>query len=135
MLDVPVMGVNAPKEHQRVIAKLTARLYSLFETGQIEYEPFPEVMIDESKTSPTPDVLLYDNEQFKNVVIIEIAAAGFRKDFEKIISLVNEYDVAEGFAYNYLSNEWRKYSREKGEEINQPSFCDSIGYDLNQLIQ
>lgn len=136
MLDMlPFMGVNAPKEHQRVIAKLTARLYGLYETGKILYEPFPEVMIDESKTSATPDVLLYDNEHFKNVIIIEVSAAGFRKDFEKTINLVNEYDVPEGFAYNYLSGEWRKYSRDKGEITDNPSFCDSIGYDLNQFVQ
>ena len=135
MLEIlPFMGVNAPKQHQRVIAKLTAKLYGLFEEGKIPYEPFPEVMIDESKTSPTPDVLLYDNAAFKNVVIIEVAAAGFRKDFEKIVGLVDEYDVQEGFAYNYLTGQWRKYSRDKGEVFENPSFCDTIGHDLNQFV-
>ena len=136
MLEIlPFMGVNAPKEHQRVIAKLTAKLYALFESGLLPYEPFPEVMIDESKTSPTPDVLLYDNSQFKNVVIIEVAAAGFRKDFEKVANLVEEYDVPEGFAYNYLTGNWRKYSRGKGEVFDSPSFSESIGYDLNQFVR
>lgn len=136
MLEIlPFMGINAPKEHQRVIAKLTARLYGLYENGLISYEPFPEVMIDESKTSPTPDVLLYDNTLFRNLVIIEVAAAGFRKDFEKTVHLVDEYDVSEGFAYNYLNGQWRKYSREKGEIFDNPSFCDSIGYDLNPFVK
>ncbi len=136
MLDIPpFMGVNAPKEHQRVIAKLTARLYRLYEGGFISYEPFPEVMIDESKTSPTPDVLLYDNTLFKNVVIIEVSAAGFRKDFEKVATLVEEYDVPEGFVYNYLNGQWRKYSREKGEAFDNLSFCESIGYDLDLFVK
>ncbi len=136
MLEIlPFMGVNAPKDHQRVIVKLTARLYGLYENGLISYEPFSEVMIDESKTSPTPDVLLYDNEHFRNIVIIEVAAAGFRKDFEKTVGLVDEYDVQEGFAYNYLDGRWRKYSREKGEVFDNPSFCDSICYDLDQFVR
>ena len=49
--------------------------------------------------------------------------------------LVEEYDVPEGFAYNYLTGNWRKYSREKGEIFDNPSFCESIGYDLNLFVK
>ena len=136
MLEIlPFMGVNAPKAHQRVITKLTARLYVLYESGAILYEPFPEVMIDESKTSPTPDVLLYDNENFQNVVIIEVAAAGVRKDFEKTAGLVEQYEVPEGFVYDYLRKTWRKYQLGIGEVFDKPSFCESIGYDLNEFVK
>ena len=129
------MGVNAPKEHQRVITRLTARFFHLYETGQIPYEPFPEVMIDESQTSPTPDVLLYDNATFRNMVIIEVAAAGVRKDFEKTANLVNQYEVPEGFVYNYQKKVWRKYKLGVGEVLENPSFCDTIGYDLNEFVR
>jgi Putative restriction endonuclease len=136
MLDIPLqMGVNAPKEHQRIIARLTARLFNLLENGDIAYEPLPEVMIDESKTSPTPDVLLYDNVGSRNMVIIEIAAAGARKDFEKTATLVEDYDVPEGFVYNYPKKTWRKYKLGVGEVTENPSFCDAIGYDLDHFLQ
>jgi Uma2 family endonuclease len=130
------MGVNAPISHQRIISKLVAGLGHLYYTlGQIPFEPLPEVMIDESQTSPTPDVVLYDNESGKNVVIIEIASAsGAKKDFEKVIQLMHDYEVPEGFVYNYIIKEWRKYSLKDGEVKDNPSFCNAIGYDLKQFI-
>lgn len=136
MLEIPpYMGVNAPKEHQRVIAKLTAGLYWLFAQGKIPYEPFPEVMIDAAKTSPTPDVLLYDNVRSRNVVIIEVAADGWKKDFRKVMELVEDYEVDEGFVYNYQTNSWLKYSRQRGEVTDAPSFCDAIGHDLADFVK
>ena len=42
-------------------------------------------MIDESQTSPTPDILLFDNHKKQNQVIIEVSGnTGARRDFEKI---------------------------------------------------
>lgn len=80
-----IMRVNAPKSHQRIITKLITGLGHLYYTlGQIPYEPFPKTMIDESQTSPTPDILLFDNENQKNVVIIEISSnTGVKKRHEK----------------------------------------------------
>ncbi|HFA51402.1 MAG TPA: hypothetical protein ENJ95_20510 [Bacteroidetes bacterium] len=131
-----VMGVNAPISHQRIISKLVTGLGHLYYSlGKILYEPLPETMIDESQTSPTPDILLYDNETGKNVAIIEVSSgSGAKKDFEKIKTLMQDYDVAEGFVYNYIKKEWRKYDLEKGEVKENPSFCNAIGYDLNQFL-
>jgi hypothetical protein len=135
MLDIPIMGVNAPKEHQRVIRKLTTGLGLLFVNGEIPYEPFPKVMVDESQTSPTPDVLLFDNQLQQNVVIIEVSGkAGAKKDFSKIIEVCDEYEIAEGFVYDYISKKWRKYKYGTGEIADTPSFCESIGYDLNTFL-
>lgn len=135
MLDLPIMGVNAPKEHQRVIRKLTTGLGLLFVNGKIPYEPFPEVMVDESQTSPTPDVLLFDNQLQQNVVIIEVSGkAGARKDFLKIVEVCAEYEIAEGFVYDYISKNWRKYKYGVGEITGNPSYCESIGYDLNTFL-
>ena len=48
-----IMGVNAPKEHQRVIGKLMTALGQLFYNEKaIPFEPFSETMIDEGKTLP-----------------------------------------------------------------------------------
>ncbi len=135
MLDLPIMGVNAPKEHQRVIRKLAMKLGNLFEDGSIPYEPFPEVMVDESQTSPTPDVLLFDNQLQQNVVIVEVSGkAGAKKDFSKVIEICDEYEIAEGFVYDYISEKWRKYKYGVGEITDAPSFCESIGYDLNTFL-
>lgn len=137
MLDYPIqfIGVNAPKEHQRIIRKLTQELGVLYDSGLIKFEPFPEVMIDSSATSPTPDLLLYDNILNRNVIIIEVAADGWRKDFRKVIELANDFDLEEAFVYNYVKNKWLKYSTKIGEVTENPSFCDSIGYDLNNFVK
>ncbi len=131
-----IMGVNAPKIHQRIIGQLMMRLGMLYYIDKtISFEPLPETMIDESQTSPTPDILLFDNERKLNQVIIEISGnTGARRDFEKIKQLMIEYNVPEGFVYNYDSKQWRKYSLENGEDQQNPSFSQSIGLDFNTLL-
>ena len=93
------MGVNAPKEYQRVIGKLMTALENLYyREKQILYEPFPKTMIDESQTSPTPDILLFDHSTKQNVVIIEVSgAAGAKKDFQKVRELADDYQVKRSF--------------------------------------
>ena len=88
------MGINAPKEHQRVIRKLTTGLGNLdYYQQQIPLEPLPETMLDEGQTSPVPDVLLYDNKQRTTPIIIEVChTTGARNDAKKIIRLIDEYD-------------------------------------------
>jgi hypothetical protein len=131
-----IMGVNAPKIHQRIIGQLMMRLGMLYYLeNAIPFEPLPETMIDESQTSPTPDILLFDNENKINQVIIEISGnTGARRDFEKVKNLMLEYNVPEGFVYNYDSKQWRRYALETGEDTKSPSYCQSIHYDLNQLL-
>lgn len=132
-----IMGVNAPKIHQRIIGQLMMRLGMLYYLEKaIPYEPLPETMIDESQTSPTPDILLFDNEKKLNQVIIEISGnTGARRDFEKVKNLMLEYNVPEGFVYNYDSKQWRKFKLDKGEDLSTPSFCEAINYDLNELMR
>ncbi len=131
------MGVNAPKAHQRIIGKLMMKLGILFyEKNQIPFEPFPETMIDENKTSPTPDILLFDNSTKQNKVIIEVTGTtGVPKDFEKIKQLVDDYQVPEGFVYNYETGAWRKYSLVSGEDKTAPSYSSLLGYDLGKLVK
>jgi Uma2 family endonuclease len=130
------MGVNAPKIHQRIIGQLMMRLGILYHIEKkIPYEPFPETMIDESQTSPTPDVLLFDNLNKENKVIIEISGnTGYRRDFQKVKDLVEEYGVLEGFVYNYDAKSWHKYSLGKGEDARRPSYSDVLQQDLNLLL-
>jgi Uma2 family endonuclease len=138
MLDYPIqfMGVNAPREHQRVITKLVARLYWLYNQGNIILEPLAEAMINEGESSPTPDVILLDNVLDEIKVIIEISSTtGFKKDFNKIIELIDEYEVEEGFVYDYKKENWRKYKLGVGEIVKNSSFCDAIGYDLNDFVK
>lgn len=73
MLEIPpYLGINAPRAHQRVIARLTTGLYQLYMDGKIKYEPLPEVMVEESEASPTPDVILFDNVMQQNIAIVEL---------------------------------------------------------------
>jgi Uma2 family endonuclease len=130
------MGVNAPKEHQRVIGKLMTALGLLYyRDQQIPYEPFPETMIDEGQTSPTPDILLFDHESKQNVVIIEVAGpTGAKRDFRKVQELADDYGVQEAFVYNYGFQTWQKYQPGRGEVTDRPSFCEAIGRDLAVLL-
>lgn len=130
------MGVNAPKIHQRIIGQLMMRLGILYYIDKkIPYEPLPETMIDEGQTSPTPDILLFDNKQKQNRVIIEISGnTGARRDFEKVKQLVDEYGVPEGFVYNYDTGQWRKYCLGTGEDRERPAFSAEIGWDLGTLV-
>ena len=138
MLDYPIqfMGVNAPREHQRVITKLASSIYWLYTKGDIKLEPLAEAMINEAESSPTPDVILLDNVLDSIKVIIEISStSGFNKDFKKTGELVEDYEVVEGFVYDYKKKVWRKYKLGEGEIIDNPSFCDAIGYDLNDFLK
>ncbi len=131
------MGINAPKAHQRIIRKLTKSLAILFDEGAITLEPFPETMIDESRSSVVPDVLLFDNEKEQTLVIIEVThSTGVADDFDKVIYLIDErnYGVIEGFVYNYKTGQWFKYKKGEGKITECPSFCETIGYDLNELL-
>jgi hypothetical protein len=54
------MGANAPVYHQRTIARLVTGLTIEYRADKQPYEPLPEMMVGEY-SSPTPDVVLYDN--------------------------------------------------------------------------
>ena len=134
MIDTPLNFIIYSKEHQRVLSKLMYYLTELYCESNISFEPLPNVMLDESCTSPIPDITLSNDE--KNHVIIEISGtSGLKKDFEKVQTLVEEYEVEEGFVYDYIKFRWRKYKNGVGEIIENPSFCDTIGYDLNDFVK
>lgn len=119
-----------------MIRKLIAGLDRLYVTGNIRYEPFPETMLDEGRTSPTLDVISYDAVSDTDLIMIEISTTkGFNGDFKKVSELVEYYNVHEGFVSNYKTSAWRKYKLGIGEITDNPSFCDSIGYDLNYFLK
>ena len=114
---------------------MTALGMLYYQEKKIPYEPFPETMIDESQTSPTPDILLFDHATKQNVVIIEVSGtAGAKKDFQKVQALADDYHVPEAFVYDYGFQTWRKYQTGQGEITDRPSFCEAIGLDLAQLL-
>jgi Uma2 family endonuclease len=133
-----LMGTNAPKPHQRVISKLLAHLsYRYYIQGGLHLEPLPETMLDEGQTSPTPDIILYDNVLEETPVIIEITHTnGVKNDLKKLRSLMEEteYGIVEGFVYDYKRNQWHKYHRDKGDITDAPSFCEAIQLDLATLL-
>jgi Uma2 family endonuclease len=97
-----ITGINAPKAHQATITRLIHGLADLYLKDKTHLFPYPETMIDEGQTSPAPDILLYDHQMEKTMVIIEIThTAGVKKDTAKVIDLLKDYDVQEGFIYDY----------------------------------
>lgn len=137
LVEEAIMGINAPKEHQRVIAKLTIGLGNLYYDGKIALEPLPETMLDEDRTSSTPDITLYDNATEKNKVIIEVCkTSGVENDYLKIKKLVEDYayGIEEAFVYNYKNGTWRKYTKGGQTFFENPSYCTLIDIDLNGLV-
>lgn len=132
------IGINAPKEHQRIISKLTTGLGLLYYHQQkINLEPLPETMIDEGQTSPVPDILLYDNEHFSSPIIIEVCHTnGLKNDLKKIQILIDQYDygVVEGFAYDYRDDKWYKYLKNHGFDQDRPSYSNYLDLDLATLL-
>jgi hypothetical protein len=135
--EAAIMGINAPWTHQRIIAKLTIGLGTMFYGGIIHLEPLPETMLDEDKTSPVPDILLHDNILEQTKVIIEITRTkSVTADYKKVKKLILEedYGIEEGFVYDYKLNIWHKYKLGVGDIIDKPSFCEAINLDLATLL-
>ncbi len=132
----PSMSINSPRPHQEVITKLLVRLYLLFEAGQITLQPYPETMIDSGQSSPVPDIILVDLESEQAQIIVEIAnKTGFKADCKKVRTLIDakDYDIREGFVYNYQTHDWYKYSLAKGEEVS--AFSDIIQQDFSIFLK
>jgi hypothetical protein len=136
--EATIMGINAPRPHQRVIGKLMATLAPFYyKQSAIRLEPFVEMMLDEDKTSPTPDISLYDNVLENTPVIIEVTKTGMvQTDMKKVRALIDsrDYGIVEGFFYDYKRNQWHKYHRDKGDITDVPSFCEAINLDLATLL-
>lgn len=131
------IGINASKEYQRIISKLTTGLGSLYYQEQkIALEPLPETMIDEGQTSRVPDVLLYDNEHQQTPIIIEVChTTGVKNDTKKIIRLIEEfeYGIEEGFLYDYAAKQWLRYARGSDVEPGN-SHSEVLQLDLNKFL-
>lgn len=131
------MGINAPRAHQRLIAQLTANLLARFHAGSIAFEPLPETMIDESQSSPVPDIILVDEVNDTVPIIIEKAhGAGVRNDLDTIRHLISttNYGIQEGFIYDYKRLRWYKFDKNLGDVLSNPSFSTALHLDLNELI-
>lgn len=130
-----IMGVNAPRIHQAIITKLIYGLTKLYLGAHTRLFPYPETMIDESQTSPAPDVMLVDTETDLTQAIIEIAhTQGVKKDTQKLLGLMRDYDVREGFVYDYKLGIWYKFDSKKGAVTDRPSWCEAIDADLDGFL-
>ncbi len=131
-------GVYAPFEHQRIIAKLTTGLGVLYHyEHRITLEPLPEAMIDESRVSSVPDVILYDNEADQTRIIIEIChTKTIKNDIKKIIKLIDDddYGIMEGFVYDYKAHIWYRYLKASGSMTEHSSFSTLLQLDLNSFL-
>ena len=130
-----LMGINAPRQHQAIITKLIYGLTELYVQGKSKLFPYPETMIDESQTSPVPDVMLVDTTTDLTKVIIEIThTQGVKKDLQKLIALMKDYEVEEGFVYDYKLKIWHKYHLSEGKVEKENSLSTVLQIDLNLLL-
>jgi Uma2 family endonuclease len=119
-----------------IITELIYGLARLYKSGQMGLFPYPETMIDESQTSPVPDVMLVDEETDLTKVIIEIAhTQGVKKDLQKLQELMAAYDVPEGFVYDYRQKRWFRYDLATEQTEPDSSFCAAIGADLDSFLR
>lgn len=136
--DAKEMGINAPWSHQRIISRLLAALsHRYYIERSIALEPLPEAMLDETQTSPVPDILLHDTARAETPVIIEIThTATVKKDLKKIRALIeaDDYGIVEGFVYDYKTDAWHKYKKGVGDVLDKPSYCDALRLDLASLL-
>lgn len=132
------LGVWAPADHQRVIAKLTTGLGVLFyHEKRIRLEPLPETMLDEGKASLVPDLSLCDNESDQTPIIIEVChTKGQKDDIQKVIQLIDNdlYGIREGFIYNYKTQQWLRYRFGDGGLTTESSFSEILQVDLNPFL-
>ncbi|WP_080054636.1 hypothetical protein [Spirosoma aerolatum] len=132
------MGVNAPITHQRIISRLHVELGVLYyHRRSIPYEPLPETMLGEGISSPTPDLILYDNETEQTRVIIEIChTRAVKSDLDKVIRLVDGglYGILEGFVYNYKTAEWYRYRLGNGGLVETSAQSDTLNVDLSKFL-
>lgn len=132
------MGHLATLHHQRAIKKLIVALDKLFQDGLITLEALPETDIDPgSPESKCPDIILRDNERLLVPVIIEVATHfGARTDLKKMRNLIEntEYGIEEGFVYDFEKSSWMKFSKEKGLEMDNPSWSNILSVDLSQIL-
>ena len=134
--NIIIMEINAPKEHQAVITRLIHGLADLYIKDKTQLFPYPETMIDEGQTSPAPDILLYDHRIEKTAVIIEVAhSSGAKKDCSKVQNLMVDYDVEEGFVYDYKLNKWYTIGKTDADRKDGQSFCKTLNLDLASLIK
>lgn len=123
------------RQHQAIITKLIYGLTELYVQGKSKLFPYPETMIDESQTSPVPDVMLVDTTTDLTKVIIEIThTQGVKKDLQKLISLMKDYEVEEGFVYDYKLKVWHKYRLSENKLEKENAFSTVLQRDLNLLL-
>ncbi len=133
--NVIFMGINAPRIHQEIIARLVYVLSDLYFNETSKLFPYPETMIDEGQTSPVLDVMLVDRETDLTQVVIEIThTQGVKKDGRKLLSLMKDYDVPEGFVYDYKQQTWYRFIPDQAEAL-ESSYCEALGKDLANLLQ
>lgn len=129
-----IVGINAPRQHQAVITQLIYELAKLFKEGKTSFFPLPETMIDESQTSPVPDVMIVEPSSGLTKMIIEVThTQGVKKDLKKLRELMADYEVPEGFVYDYKRNIWFRCEAGK-DSVDGDSFSRIIQQDLKTML-
>lgn len=133
--NITYMGVNAPRIHQAVIGQLVTGLINLYRSGKSRLMAYPEAMIDQSQTSPVPDILLANPQTELTEVLIEIThTQGVKKDTLKLKELMTIYDVPEGFIYDYKLDSWHRYELHNLDVDQSTAYCRTIDSSLSDFL-
>ncbi len=101
-------------------------------------EPLPETMLDEDKASPTPDLILYDNQTEQTPIIVEVCRTPkLKQDQQKVAFLIDDasFGICEGFVYDYKLRQWHQYRLGIGWLTESESFSDVLGLDLDAFLR
>ncbi|MEZ0611257.1 hypothetical protein ACAW74_22285 [Fibrella sp. WM1] len=79
------MDTYAPRDHQRIIARLTTGLGTVYyQQKKITLEPLPETMVNEAEANPAPDLVLVDpTTEFIQIIIEVCKTTGLKMTFRK----------------------------------------------------
>jgi Uma2 family endonuclease len=134
LADIPAPS----REHQEVIRNLLVFLWR--EDAYKHYNVVPEAALTDDRNSAIPDIQIIDKKEEQTEVIIEISfGTGVKADREKVKQLVQQYNIQEGFVYDYKKKAWyRYYLNERGgvsEDKESPEYSDVLDVDLSEGVE
>ena len=131
-----IVGINAPREHQRCIRNLVYNLTN--HLLHLPYDVLPESSLDaDDRLSKCPDVLVENSGDGSIPLLIEVTGkGGVKRDKKKIAEIFLEnqeqlYGLQEGFVYDYDSDKWYRITADADEES---SYSHSLRLDLKSFI-
>lgn len=128
------LGMARPTEQHLIITR-NILINWYFEKGFSKYKVYqePSVELDTPEKGYVPDIGFYENGLYTASVVIEVdtGADGLSEARTKVPRYLDYYEVEEVFVYDYVTDEWERYTQ-NGASLTSES--DVLGVDLADLI-